>query len=195
MNNMKYVFPPTSPYDELIGQMLQPYATLISGKNAIYVSTPMTSGLLYMDSLAKMTPEERNTGLSEQAKQQLFEQNCQHAKTVAAMTKWMYPHAYVIDPTQFSMKGWEQNDYLTFWREVLLGYVNTIRFVNNWYYSNGCAYEFLVGATSNKIMIDEGGKTINVREGRNLIKKAYDEHLTNGYDNTFLLDVVKALDV
>lgn len=194
MNIMKYDFPPTSPYDELIGQILQPYATLISGKNAIYISTPMTSGVLYMNAITQLPEEEKTAGLSEHVKKQLFDQNCQHAKTVAAMTKWVYPHAYVIDPTQFSMKGWEQNDYLAFWREVLLGYVNTIRFVNDWYYSSGCAYEFLIGAKSNKILIDESGQTINVRDGRNLIKKAYDEHLANGCDNTFLLDVVKALD-
>jgi hypothetical protein len=188
----KYAFPPTSTDNQTISLLLQVYKTSIADKSAIYISTPMTSGLRYMEAFAKLPTDAKV--LDQELRRLLYNQNCQHARSVAAMTRLHFPTSIVIDPTHIEVPGWEQNDYLTFWRQVIVDYTSVVRFVNNWHYSNGCAYEYLVGALTNKILIDEQENTIQIYEGRDLIAKAYEEHLRNGYDNDFLLNVVKSLD-
>lgn len=188
----KYDFPPTSNDTRRIDELLQVYQTLMpKEKSAIYISTPMTSGLKYMNAYADLPP---GTKLSDDQLKQFFNQNCQHARSVAALTRLHYPTSQVIDPTNISIDGWSQNDYLTFWRRVIIDHAYIIRFVNDWYYSNGCAYEFLVGALTNKVMIDEAENTISVYDGCRLIKRAYEEHLEFGYDNEFLLKTVASLE-
>lgn len=189
-----YEYPPSSNDTTNIKQLLQVYRTVINDTSAIYISTPMTSGLLYMKAFESLTEDEKKTGLDADRRNSLFNENCQHARSVAAMTRLHFPTSVVIDPTRIEIEGWEQNDYLTFWRQVIIDNVQVIRFVNNWHYSNGCAYEFLIGAITNKVMIDEEENTIYPLKGRDLIQRAYDEHLENGYDNQFLLSVIKSLD-
>jgi hypothetical protein len=187
-----YNFPPSSEDAVKINQLLQVYSTTINDNNAIYISTPMTSGLLYMNAFAESP---NTTSLSADKRKSLFNKNCQHARSVAALTRLHFPTSIVIDPTKIEVVGWEQNDYLTFWRQVIVKYVSLIRFVDNWYYSNGCAYEFLVGVASNKVMVDEQENAIYPLMGRDLIQSAYNEHLKNGYENKFLLDVIDALNI
>jgi hypothetical protein len=43
-------------------------------------------------------------------------------------------------------------------------------------------------------MIDEDENTLHPLKGRELIQKAYDEHLKNGYDNLFLQNIIRSLD-
>jgi len=189
-----YEYPPTSQHTQLIEHLLQPYRTIISEKDAIYISTPMTSGLLYMQAFSELPKGEKNTELSSEKRSDLFSQNCQHARSVAAMARLHFPTSCVIDPTRIEIKGWEQNDYLTFWRKVIIDHAKVIVFVDNWYYSNGCAYEFLVGAFKEKVMIDEKENTIYARNGRDLIHRAYNEHLQAGYNNLFLQNIIQSLD-
>jgi len=190
----KYEYPPTSSDTTNINQLAQVYRTVVSDKSAIYISTPMTSGLLYMNAFKELTEVEKKIGLTAENRSSLFKKNCQHARSVAAMTRLHFPTSIVINPTCVEIKGWEQNDYLTFWRQVIIDNVQVIRFVNDWHYSNGCAYEFLIGAITNKVMIDEDENTIYPEKGRELIQAAYFEHLKNGYDNQFLFSVIKSLD-
>ena len=190
----RYQYPPTSLDHLLIEQLSQVYKSIINTKDAIYISTPMTSGLLYMQAFDKLPNELKETGLTEEYKKTLFNQNCQHARSVASMTRLHFPTSCVIDPTNVAIDGWEQNDYLAFWRKVITDYTRIIRFVNDWPYSNGCAYEFLIGVVTNKVMIDEDENTIYHSQGRDLIYQAYREHLERGYNNEFLLNVVASLD-
>lgn len=191
----KYEYPPSSNDTIKINHLLQVYKTVIIDRNAIYISTPMTSGLLYMKAFAKLQEDEKERGLTTESRSYLFNKNCQHARSVASMTRLHFPTSVVIDPTEIEIDGWEQNDYLVFWRQVIIDNVRIIRFVKDWHYSNGCAYEFLVGVETNKAMIDEDENVISPFNGRELIQKAYDEHFKNGYDNQFLQNVIKALDV
>lgn len=191
-NMSKYAYPPTSEDNATIKLLLQVYKTAVSDKSAIYISTPMTSGLRYMEAFANLPPDVKT--LDPELRRLLYNQNCQHARSVAAMTRLHFPTSIVIDPTHIEIPGWEQNDYLTFWRQVIVDCTSVVRFVNDWHYSNGCAYEYLVGALTNKVLIDEKEQTIHVHVGRDLIASAYEEHLRQGYDNEFLLNVVKSLD-
>lgn len=187
-----HAFPPVSNNMVLIEYLLQPYYTMIEDKNAIYISTPMTSGKLYMSAFAALSDDEKGKGLSKETRNQLFKQNCQHAQMVASVARLHHP--IVIDPTKVEIKGWNQDDYLTFWHKVIVDCSRFIQFVDNWYYSNGCAYEFLVGAIHNKTMIDERDNIIDIPHGVELIKSAYYQQLQSGFNNTFLLSVIKALD-
>jgi len=187
-----YAYPPTSEDGERIAEMLGLYRTTIADKSAIYISTPMTSGLLYMNMAAKNHHLE-DRGLTQECRHNLYTKNCQHARSVAAMTRLHYPTAIVIDPTFMEVNGWGQDDYLTFWRKVIIDYAYIVKFVRDWYYSNGCAYEFLVSALTNKVMIDEAENEISVYAGKELIQKAYDKQKEDGFDNEFLKNVIVSL--
>lgn len=189
----EYTFPPTSTDLELISQLAQVYKTLVPGKDAIYISTPMTSGKLYITAWAELRKHDSKAVLSPEKKQILLSANCKHAQSVATITRLLFPTATVIDPTQIKIEGWEQDDYLTFWRKVILEYTEVLKFVNDWYYSNGCAYEYLLGVMANKVTLDERGNDIFPHQGRDLILSAYNIHLQNGYDNQFLFKIVQSL--
>jgi len=185
-------YPPQSEHTELINQLVGVYSTVIDKQSGFYVSCPMTSGRKYLDEVYANDPP--NSRLSEEKRKAIFNKNCHQARSVVAMTRLHFPTAHVIDPTAFYMPGWESSDYLAFWREVLIKHVTVIRFVDDWQFSNGCAYEFAVGVITGKYLTDERERVITPVEGHNMIKAAADYYDVVGSDSTFLRHVINSLE-
>ncbi|MFC1697474.1 hypothetical protein ACFL1H_04025 [Nanoarchaeota archaeon] len=57
-----------------------------------------------------------------------------------------------IVPGEFFMKGWAQKHYMSLWEQVITRYCDSICFIDNFYSSEGCIEEFLMGIQSGKKM-------------------------------------------
>lgn len=137
-----------------------------------YVSTPMTTGKRYLDHIRKNGLGGKTTNI--------LEANIARSKEVTESVKLLHPGCSIINPTQWTYEGYESNDYLAFWVMVISRYCSKIFFVDDWEYSSGCAYEFLVAQkcmhrTDGKPPItcyDERGNALTLKDGIRLIKSA-----------------------
>jgi hypothetical protein len=79
----------------------------------------------------------------------------------------------VIDPTALpDLDGWTQEDYYLLWGRVIERYASTVVFLDDWQYSNGCVYEFLVAQRCNARSVDERLNLLTLPDGLDLIQKA-----------------------
>jgi hypothetical protein len=93
----------------------------------------------------------------------------------------------VIDPTALdALSGWTQDDYRVFWGRVIERYVSTVIFADDWQYSNGCAYEFLVAYRTGARAVDERQSLLTLEEGLQLIISAIIEMKSHDVPTEFL---------
>lgn len=69
-----------------------------------------------------------------------FRRNLDRVAPIAASLRRTLTNP-LIDPTAFSMDGWEQLDYHTFWLAVIGKWCHTVILCDGWQYSTGCCKE------------------------------------------------------
>ena len=143
---MTSIFPPQSVHAREIAFMLEILASVIEGRTAVYVSTPITTGKRFLKWYVQKKIDER-VPLTEQKDmflREVVEYNRQRARVVVRRLRHG-SSKIVIDPTSIvDFPGWTQDDYRCLWGRVIERYVDRVIFIEGWQYSNGCAYEFLV---------------------------------------------------
>ena len=91
----------------------------------------------------------------------------------------------VIVPGQFFAKGWTQEHYMSLWRRVIIQFSKRTAFNQDWFWSNGCAEEFLITIQYPKkqiILPDGTTKMQNPFEYAELIRRAIDAIDALGFD-------------
>lgn len=143
---------------------------------SVYVSTPMTTGLAYVQA--------KKSGSVDKAA--IFSLNCAHAVAVGKMIE-----DKIINPVDFKQQeGWINDDYLTMWKLVIENYVTKIVFCDGWQYSHGCCYEFMIATANNIAAYDEHGELITKTAGKAMIAEAIDTLSGLGDDSEFLKKVL-----
>jgi hypothetical protein len=95
-----------------------------------------------------------------------------------------------IDPTKIKEPKWRQQDYLSLWEQVITKFVKCVLFADNWQYSNGCCYEFLISKRLNlPTYTPDSMVIISIEEGIRLINEAIKE-IRKVNDNTLFLERV-----
>jgi len=172
------------------------FGTIFRGRCAYYVSVPITSGTRfhrwYKDEGSKIVRE------SNRYAKEHYENVIQHnlkwfIKRIEEIRKSVNNNI-VIDPTVFNFRSWDQKQYRLFWAKVIEQYVHTIIFMEGWQFSSGCANEFLVGARSGILLLDENRQPIEVKEGLELMQEALEEIHKYDAPNGELEEVVRQLD-
>lgn len=179
--------------------MLDVYKTILNSDEALYCSSPVTSGRRYIEWLKRIGKEVADIdGLTESDRKSHFtkvvEPNCVHARRIVQRLRKQTGRV-VIDPTAMpSLPNWTQQDWRFYWRQVLERYATTALFVDDWQYSNGCVYEFWVAQTKGIRTIDEEMRPLDLLKGKELITDAVVELKRYDASTPFIEQVLRDLE-
>ncbi len=191
---LKTNFPPKTSYEDQVIAMLEVLRSVIPDKNSIYISIPLTSGKRFIDwhdeNNSKFTRAENNL---ENSLLSVIEDNKRYAKDIVRKLRNRFSEIF-IDPLALpNINGWSQDDYRDFWGRVVERYAKTVVCTNDWNYSSGCTYEFLVAKQNKILTVDETCGFISTEEGIRQIKLAIKEMESCKLPTGFLKNVVDAL--
>lgn len=168
-------FPPQSthlPEIEVLSKFLH---GVIQESNAVYVSSPITSGQRYIEWI-KTHPTNRDFSGDNQTPEfisNVIEKNLGHAKTVVKKIRALFPGKILIDPTAVpDIDGWKQGDYRYAWGRVIEEFADLVVFSDDWQFSSGCIYEYLISMRGNIKVIDEKQEEITPAIALTLIRDA-----------------------
>ena len=166
---MSNEFPPQSSRETEIESILSAFSSVIEGRCAYYVSTPMTTGRASTD------------------RQDHVDELVTKLRRVSS--------APVIDPTAIlGLTDWTQSDYRVLSGRVIERYVRTVVLVDGWEYSLGCSYEFLTARRSGARTVTEELEDVPMKEGIALIREAVSELELSGNGSAFLKAVAGELE-
>jgi len=185
-------FPPLSTHEQQIDILLATLASIIDGRTAVYLSAPITSGKRFSEWHTKRNGDFNPSHPEHQAEHQreVIDPNRAHAQSIARQLRSQWAKV-LIDPTAVAdFPRWTQGDYRCLWARVIKQYVDTVIFVDNWQYSNGCAYEFLIAQQIGATTLRENRQPLLLPEGEQLIKMALADMRGQPFSSTFFLEQV-----
>ncbi|WP_250931547.1 hypothetical protein [Clostridium felsineum] len=128
---------------------------LFNGNEILYVSTPINTGNKFVkwycsigNGLIKNSKEYNNS-----KKLNVIQPNVQNTRNFIKELR-KRNNKIIIDPTTFedNTNKWSQNDFYSFWQNVINELISEVIFLDGWEYSVGCCYE-LIAAIKKKINI------------------------------------------
>jgi hypothetical protein len=192
-------FPPVSNHPLEVTGMVLVFASVVEGRTATYVSSPLTTGRRAFEWHARMdsvmagdvgNPANKGAG---DFRTEVIEPNREQAASYVRELRRQTGRV-VIDPTALEdVPGWSQDDYRDFWGRVIERYADTVVLRDGWEYSSGCAYEFLVAHNSGAAVLREDQEPLRVEVGRALLQRAFRENSVGGIQADFLRFVGEAL--
>jgi hypothetical protein len=183
-------FPPQATRPKEIAIILEGVASVVEGRTATYVSSPLTTGQTASE--WHLRNGSRAPAGDEGFRRDVIEPNRTAAAAyVRALRK---TRGVVIDPTAMGdLRGWTQPDYRFFWGRVIELYANEVVFRDGWQHSSGCSYEFFVAVQSGALTLREDLTRLALEDGQALVRAAVEECETRGVSAAFLRGVVAAL--
>lgn len=170
-------------------QLVRAMACIVDGKCATYVSGPITTGRRYIDwylsygRKLEFGGDEYNASLKRYVSGPNESDIAEIAKEVR---KYKGP---VIEPATLYVAGWGQQEYLTFWVQVIEKFASEMVVVRGWQYSLGCAAEFRHAVNTGIAVKDCDGFFIDLNTGFALISEAADEIARRGEGVVFLREL------
>jgi hypothetical protein len=194
MNGVTFNFPPEPRHHHEVELLVEGLRCILDPRSAVYLSAPLTSGKNHWPSGGYVSGLDL-LGAPTLGRDPSFtrEANRLHARAIAGrLRKEM--NRVVIDPTAVSdFPGWGQDDYRYLWARVIEEYVERVVLTDNWQYSNGCAYEFLIATRCRIPNMDERLNTVTLESGTKMLEGALEEVRANGQRAAFLGRVVAEL--
>jgi hypothetical protein len=194
MSQSRDEFPPQARHANEVALVSEGFASVVRGRAAWYVSSPLTSGEL-ADEWRRKNQNEGDPlrqSTADSFKREVLERNRIEAATFVEALR-AREHRVVIDPTAVgAVTDWAQSDYRALWASVIQKYVATIVFRDGWQYSSGCAWEFLTGYHAHCGLVHQDLTSLGLDEARSLLASAIARHSLNG--RSFLTAVLHALD-
>jgi hypothetical protein len=186
---------PTRHSDFLL--IFEALKSVIADRSALYVSAPITSGRRFHDWILRSNgslPNPAGPEYVEEHQRWVIEPNREHAFLVITALRQKHQSRVIIDPTAMGdLPDWNQNDYRYFWGEVIRQFVSQLVFVNDWQFSSGCAYEFLVATQEGLPTLDESGTRITLRRGLQLLMEVRSSIHTHSESARFFDKIVREL--
>jgi hypothetical protein len=167
----------SSSFKELAPRLIAIYASVVDAESAIYCSTPITTGRRYVDWLLRhgldfSSIDDAPLPLRADHMRYVVEHNVRHAAEVSGRIRSAHRRA-VIDPAAIPhIEGWRQDDWLSFWEDVIDRFAQSLVFVDGWEYSLGCTHEYAYALSRNKPCFDERLTDLRVGRGIDLIGAA-----------------------
>jgi hypothetical protein len=153
--------------------------------HVIYGSSEITTGLKLYEELHRRNLKTRDE-LKLQAPEvwdKIFATNVSVGIEFAeAVRSTLRDNTIVITPAPLEVPGWNQDDYLAFWEELLRTRVKSVWFNRNWQFSNGCAFEFAVAHSTALPTFDYTGQILTRDAGIGLITAAIEQLESWGLD-------------
>jgi len=177
-----------NPCDEATADFetpLQEIADGLTGRRAVYVSVPITSGwrfLAWYGNEGRALRERSPQAYAEAHARAVQAVNCEHAAKIIAAIEQRYDKQRVLEPVSFERPGWSQQDYRCFWGKVIERFVDRAVFVDGWEASAGCVYEFSVADRHGIATLDERDMPIRRQDAVRMIEDAMGEMTALGLD-------------
>jgi hypothetical protein len=191
---MTVSFPPKSRFSSDVEKLLSVFRTVIVGRTAIYLSSPLTTGRRFSEWRERSAPIRENDPEYAQQHRRLVVEPNRHAAGALAERLRKSLERVVIDPTTLpDVPDWSQEDYRFFWGRVIEEYAAKVVFMDGWPQSSGSAYEFLVAQRTGAECLDEGMAPLTAARGRELIGLSIEDARRRGLDVDFLRHVHAAL--
>jgi hypothetical protein len=158
-----------------------PYFTamdcVLNGEKAVYCSSELTSGLRAFNEMRKhrmkSSAELKEKLGREWFQTNIFEPNAKSTNEFAASVRRAQTSPTpIITPAPLYIQGWGQPEYNGFWKELIHTRVESVRFNENWQFSNGCTFEFVEAQEARVQTLDVNGKLLNPRVAAQLIGEA-----------------------
>jgi hypothetical protein len=168
-------FPPHSTHNSQIEVLLTFLQSFIPDRNAVYVSSPITSGRRYIEWVKKHPGNRSFSGDNQNPEfiTSVIGKNREHSKSVIQKMRALFSDKVLIDPTAVpDISGWNQDDYRYAWGRVIEEYTKVLVLSNDWQFSCGCIYEYLIGKRIGIKIIDEEQQEITLERGLRLMKEA-----------------------
>lgn len=171
--------PAQSTADQLLGAL----STVLRGRVAAYVSTPITTGPALLAWRRGLGRSHRPGSAAHGAfVEQMIAENTARARPLVAVLE-DHLGVPVIDPTRLGqIPGWEQRDYHEFWVQVIRNFVHTVVFADGWQFSTGCTLEFESAVTENLTVMDARMQPLDESIGGALLGDAIVELEASGLD-------------
>jgi len=165
-----------------------------SQRTAVYVSTPITTGLTYL-SWFQRTGHRLQKGTQEYSaalRADVILPNTQRASRFIELLRWNHV-GLIIDPTSFDVPGWDQTTYHEFWTKVIERHARRVIFLDGWEFSRGCTLEFEMAQRLGLDCVDEKLISLDLDRGIKQIEEAIKECRKVGINTTNLDSVFQRL--
>jgi hypothetical protein len=190
---MNYEFPPQSNRQVEIEAIVSVLDSIIEGRSAYYISTPMTTGKGSVEPCAAAVDTFVPESLPEHRGNTTYRNHAYVSELVHRFRRSLA--SPVINPMAITdLPGWTQSDYRVLSAHIIERYAHTVIFVNDWQYSLGCSYEFLVARQTGAKTVTRNMAEISVAEGIRLIRGAVNELKQTGNNTSFLKAVTHELE-
>jgi hypothetical protein len=183
-----------------VGTALLSFVRCLGGRqrNAVYVSTPITTGPAYLDWRRQVsgTLDESHAKYRDTLRSQVIEANIARAADIVLRVRQRFAdHDLVIDPTLLhDVDDWIQSDYHRFWSEVVRRFARSVVFVDGWEYSTGCTVEFAAAVTVGAKLFTGSFHEISPTAGVQLVARAIDEVESAKLDSTPLKRSLRSIE-
>ena len=188
----------TRTYGDEVRIVLSALDSVLNGALAVYASSELTSGrrlyqLLRANCVRTAKDLEQRLGAKEYGRL-LREPNLAAAVSFALdLRKRFEGSEIVVTPAPFTAPGWNQQEYLALWELLIRTRFKAVFFNANWYYSNGCAFEFAVAQDAGLSTYDAAGQPLGRAEGCEHIASAARELELDGFDASGLRESLDRL--
>jgi len=140
---------------------------LFNGNEILYVSTPINTGNKFVEWYCSIgnglikNSEEYNKS----RKLNVVQLNIQNTRNFIKDLR-KRNNKIIIDPTTFedNTKKWSQNDFYSFWQDVIKELISEAIFLDGWEYSVGCCYELIAAIKKNINIYSEDLNILTVDE-------------------------------
>lgn len=193
-SHMNYEFPPQSNREAEIEAIVSVLDSVIERRSAYYLSTPMTTGKSSVErrdaaAVDRSVPEP----LREHRRRTTYRNHSYVRRLVHRLRRSLA--SPVINPMAITdLPGWTQSDYRVLSAHVIERYVHTVIFVDDWQYSLGCSYEFLVAQQTKAKTVTHNLEEVSVAQGIRLIRGVVNELKRMGNYTSFLEAVTHELE-
>jgi hypothetical protein len=177
--------------------LVERFAPDTPNAEAIYLSTPITTGRMLLDWLAdRRTDTSADASVSgDLVREEVIEANLARLGPLRQRIRSENPEAHLIDPTTLEMPGWSQWQYHRLWVEVIESLVDRIVFADGWELSTGCTIEYATGLALGIPMQSASGEALLPEEASVLLRDAAQTIRVAGRDPAVALDAIARSDL
>jgi hypothetical protein len=180
-------YPPLPTRPNEVALLLSVFATVLHGRDATYVSAPITTGRSVLMQLRKTKRRDAEINLAETY-------HANKRRLTRLVRRLRRETCVVINPGDLcDVPGWTQSDYRVLWSQVIERFAKIVVFLNGWQYSNGASFEYLVATRAGCVTRTQGGAALHRSRALTLLKKAVNETRGVSQDTAFLENVITEL--
>lgn len=159
-----------------VDQKIILFSSKLAEKNIIYISSAISSGKNFIDWYkTKGSKINCKKEYNDHHYKEVIKPNSDKILQIASDLHASLKET-VVEPASFVMNDWTQDDYLYYWSEIINRHAYKIVFIDGWFYSKGCIYEYLIGLNKGIELLDNNLNPINKCWAIQQIKNSINEY-------------------